>query len=74
MAKSLNCTAKGCAEIVEAPRAFCRAHWDALPKWIKDAIWASHLRRKPNESVTYLDEARRYLATLSSTSRGLAND
>ena len=74
MVEHSKCAAKGCSEAVQTPRAFCRAHWNALPKGIKDAIWASHLKRKPNESAGYVDQARRYLATSASLSKGVAKN
>ena len=53
MAEYNKCFAEGCGEPVRPPRAFCRKHWDALPKRIRNAIWESHLKRKPDESVEY---------------------
>jgi hypothetical protein len=39
----------------------CRAHWYALPKTIRDAIWAAYLPGQENRmdpSADYLDAAR----------------
>jgi hypothetical protein len=61
MAEHRKCIAEGCGEPVEPPRAFCRSHRDALPKRIRSAIWESHLKRKPNESAGYVNQARQFL-------------
>lgn len=36
------CPALGCFMIVPNDRAFCRQHWYAVPKPMRDAIWASY--------------------------------
>ena len=61
MAEHSKCFAEGCGELVKPPRAFCRKHWDALPKRIRNAIWESHLKRKPDESAGYVHQARQLL-------------
>lgn len=55
------CHWPGCKEQVPPAMWGCRAHWYALPKTIRDAIWAAYLPGQENRmdpSADYLDAAR----------------
>lgn len=36
------CPASGCKATVPNAMAFCRRHWYAVPKQMRDAIWSSY--------------------------------
>ena len=51
------CHATGC-DVVVPPRLFmCKKHWFALPKPMRDAVWAAY---RPGQEVTR-DPSREYL-------------
>lgn len=55
------CHAKGCAVHVPPKMFMCRSHWFALPKAMRDKIWALY---RPGQEVTkdpspeYVEHAR----------------
>lgn len=62
------CHAVGCTAPVPPKMFMCRQHWYALPKPLRDAVWAAYRpgqERDKRPSLHYLevtDEARRWLA------------
>lgn len=62
------CHARGCISVVPPKLFMCRAHWYALPKEHRDAIWATYRRGQEvtkTPSDDYLRAARaaiQYLA------------
>jgi hypothetical protein len=64
------CHAPGCRTPVPPKMFACRPHWYALPRRLRDAIWATY---RPGQEVTkdpspeYLDAARAAVAYLEGT-------
>ncbi len=57
------CAAMTCTAVVRPGMLMCRPHWLALPKRLRDAIWAtwrsrqiSHYRDLVEEAVTLIDD------------------
>lgn len=62
------CHAEGCERVVPRRMFMCKTHWFALPKLMRDRIWATYTpgqERRMDPSPEYLDaamEAVNYLA------------
>lgn len=58
-----NCKIKGCKDSHKRTQFVCRSHWYALPKHLRDAIWATH--RDPgvfsNEYMQAAENAEAFL-------------
>ena len=57
---SHTCHAEGCAVAIPPRMFMCRAHWFALPKSYRDAIWATYRpgqERDKDPSLEYLSAA-----------------
>lgn len=67
------CPYPGCAEQVDASRLACRRHWYALPKDVRDRIWASY---KPDQTILtasgeYLDALQDAMAAWTAQAEGV---
>lgn len=66
------CHASGCNRAVPARMFMCRDHWYALPKPMRDAIWATYRpgqERDKRPSAEYLENARTAIAWLADRQR-----
>jgi hypothetical protein len=61
------CHATGC-KIAVPPRMFmCRSHWFALPKHMRDAVWAVYVpgqEQRKDPSPEYLEVAHEWISYL----------
>ena len=56
------CPAHGCTKHVPLARAFCQAHWWALPAALRVEIWRAYQERPGSERhLRALSDARRWL-------------
>lgn len=59
--RSHHCHATGCRQSVPPEMLMCRRHWFAVPKPLRDRVWATYRRGQcedMNPSVEYLQAAK----------------
>ena len=63
MFDALRCPVAGCGNARARSQAFCKSHWHALPKPMRDAIWQTYKggRSQRRAHIANLLEARSYL-------------
>lgn len=55
------CLADGCSRQRKPSEIFCKQHWFALPKPMRDEIWEAHRTNNREASLTLIREAVKYL-------------
>jgi len=63
-----HCHAKGCQAAVPPKMFMCKKHWYALPKPMRDAIWAVYRpgqEQDKNPSRAYIETANEAIAWLA---------
>jgi hypothetical protein len=61
------CPAPGCPQHVSADRLMCRPHWYAVPKPLRDAVWATWQSGRGAGTPAHTAAIRAAIAAISRT-------
>ena len=70
------CHAEGCAEVIDAERLMCRAHWRKVPRDLQKAVWRTYVpgqeKRRGRPSDAYIAAARAAIDAVARIERDAA--